>query len=70
MKHEFINNIETYNSGGNVMIDAITLKDGRYIVISDEVMCIYGSKEDFENGECVENDKCIELYDYRDMDVV
>jgi hypothetical protein len=67
--YEFIEKIETYNSGGNVMLDAITLKDGRYLVISDEVMCLYDSEDAFNNGE-YDDSKCIELYDYREMENV
>jgi len=45
--HEFIKEIETWNSGGNVMLDIIHLKSGKVLIISDEVVCKYNSIEDF-----------------------
>ena len=38
-KTEFIKEIETWNSGGYVMIDIIWLKSGKILVISDKVVC-------------------------------
>jgi hypothetical protein len=37
----FVDRIETWNSGGNVMLDIIHLKSGKVLVISDEVVCKY-----------------------------
>ena len=47
MNHEFIYHIDTWNSGGNVMLDIIHLKSGKVLIISDEVVCKYNSIEDF-----------------------
>jgi hypothetical protein len=49
--HEFIKEIETWNSGGNVMLDIIYLKSGKILVISDEVVCKYDSIDLFLNDE-------------------
>ena len=53
MKHEYIKLVETWNSGGNVMLDTIWLKSGKVLIISDEVVCKYDSINDFleDNGD-------------------
>ena len=49
MNHEFVERIETWNSGGNVMLDIIWLKSGKVLIISDEVVCKYDTIDDFMN---------------------
>ena len=62
MKHEFIKEIKTENSGGNVMLDIIKLKDGQVLIISDEVVCRYKKMQDYYDSECDYDSDCIELY--------
>jgi hypothetical protein len=47
----FVDRIETWNSGGNVMLDIIHLKSGKVLVISDEVVCKYNRIADFFDDE-------------------
>lgn len=42
---------EVFQSGGHVYIDRFVLSDGKVVVISDEVICIYPSKASYE-AEC------------------
>jgi hypothetical protein len=44
-----ITQIEIENTGGGCMVDIITLWNGRVIVISDESIGVYCSKNDFYN---------------------
>jgi len=62
---EFIKEIDTWNSGGNVMLDIIHLKSGQVLVISDEVVCRYDSITDFleDEGEYNYDKQCVELID-------
>jgi hypothetical protein len=63
---EFIESIETWNSGGNVMLDIIKLKSGKILVLSDEVVCKYNSIGEFmgDEGEYHYERHCAELIDY------
>jgi hypothetical protein len=45
-----IKKIETENTGGGTMVDILTLWNGRVIVVSDEYVGVYTSKEDFYNS--------------------
>lgn len=69
MVHEFIDSVETWNSGGNVMLDIIKLKSGQILIISDEVVCKYESIAEFEGdeGEHDYDKHCIELFDPREQ---
>jgi len=63
MTAEFIESVETWNSGGNVMLDIVKLKSGKVIIISDEVICKYNSIEEFmgDEGEYDYDKQCISL---------
>jgi hypothetical protein len=54
MELENIAEISTWESGGGQVLDLLTLKDGRVLVISDESVVLYGSMEDMEGGEAKE----------------
>lgn len=64
-KTTFTESIETWNSGGNVMLDVIKLKSGKILIISDEVVCKYNSIEEFygDEGEYDYNKYCVDLLD-------
>ena len=47
----FIKSAKTENTGGNIMLDFITLKDDQVLVISDYMVGLYKSMESFDNGE-------------------
>jgi hypothetical protein len=51
---ENIVDISTWNSGGDVYLDVITLKDGRILAVSGEVVILYDSLEALESGDPVE----------------
>jgi len=71
-KHEFIDEINTWNSGGNVMLDVIKLKSGKMLIISDEVVCKYDSMEEWmgDEGEYNYNKYCVDLIEtYKDCPV-
>lgn len=44
----YVTRAETYNSGGNCMIDFIHLHNGRVLGISDDCVVLYQSMEDFQ----------------------
>lgn len=48
---EYIIKTETLNTGGNCMVDALTLHDGRVILISDEYIGLYESLDSFFNDD-------------------
>ena len=47
MKTEYIQKIDTVNTGGGCMVDLITLNDGRVIGLNDECAVLYDNIEDF-----------------------
>jgi hypothetical protein len=47
----------TANTGGNIMCDFVTLDDGTILVVSGELVALYASWEDFENGVTVVAEK-------------
>lgn len=51
METTFIKSVTTENTGGNVMIDFITLHDGRIIAISSDLIGLYNSIESFNNAD-------------------
>jgi hypothetical protein len=51
MELENIAEISTWDSGGGQVLDLLTLKDGRVLVISEESVVLYESMEDLEEGE-------------------
>jgi hypothetical protein len=48
--HEYIAGIETWGSGGH-MLDVVTLKDGRVLMIGDGPVVLYESRSEFERGD-------------------
>lgn len=51
MDATFIESVRTENTGGNIMVDFITLKDGHIITVSDGVIGLYQNMNHFENNE-------------------
>jgi hypothetical protein len=49
--YEFIKDITTEQTGGNIMNDVVILKDGHIIRISEDIVCIFRNKEADENNE-------------------
>lgn len=41
---------QTINSGGDVMLDVLLLKNGKVLVVGDEVAALYKNMSDFENS--------------------
>ena len=64
-KTTFIKEVETWNSGGHVMIDIIWLKSGKILMISDEAVCKYDCIEQFmgDEGEYNYDKYCVDLID-------
>ena len=56
---EYIDHIESENTGGGCLVDFVVLKDGRVIGINDEYLCIYKSMDSFW-GDSSES-LCIDL---------
>lgn len=48
---EYIEELLTINSGGGVMLDAVVLKSGHVIGISDECLCVYPSRAEWEDDD-------------------
>ncbi len=49
MKTTFIKTTSTTNTGGGIMVDLVELKDGKVISITDEVLIVWPSMEDYED---------------------
>ena len=49
MEHEFIAGIDTWGSGGE-MFDVLTLKDGKVLVITEDTVAVYQSRDAFDSG--------------------
>ena len=47
----YIKSISTWNSGGDIEINVIELKDGRVLGITEEVVILYKDMEDLEEGD-------------------
>jgi hypothetical protein len=47
--HEFIAGIETWGSGG-YMLDLVTLKDGKVLLITEHAVVLYESRSAFDSG--------------------
>lgn len=62
-KTTWTKSIETWNSGGYVMLDVIKLKSGQFLLISDECVCKYESWEEFmgDEGEHDYDKQCVTL---------
>jgi len=50
MKTEYIKEVGSWNSGGGIILDTVTLKNGKVIAISDEVAILYDNSEDLTSG--------------------
>ena len=48
---EHITEATTWDSGGGMVLDILSLKDGRVLAISDDAVVLYSSLEDLESGE-------------------
>lgn len=48
---EHIAEATTWDSGGGMVLDILSLKDGRVLAISDDAVVLYSSLEDLESGE-------------------
>jgi hypothetical protein len=51
MEATFIKSLRTENTGGNVMVDFITLEDGKLLAVSSELIGLYPNLESFDNGD-------------------
>ena len=51
MELEWVKEVGTWDSGGGQVLDMLTLKDGRVLVISGDAVVLYASMEDLEEGE-------------------
>ena len=51
---EHIERVSSWDSGGDVTLDLIELKDGRVLAISDEIVVLYKSMEDVMTGDASE----------------
>lgn len=54
MQLEHIENTTTWDSGGGQVLDLLTLKDGRVLVVSEDAVVLYESQEAVEDGEAKE----------------
>lgn len=50
MSFAYIKSTEVENMGGGCMVDILTLADGKVVVISDEYVGMYESKDAFLDG--------------------
>lgn len=53
MEMTFVDRVETWQTGGGVMVDIIHLKDGRILGINDELVVLYQDEDAFyeSNGD-------------------
>jgi len=54
MELEHIKSSTTWDSGGGQVLDLLTLKDGRVIVVSEDAVVLYDSQEELEVGDAKE----------------
>ena len=47
----FITSTETVHTGGNCMVDILTMSDGRVITVTDECIVVNANIEEFWNSE-------------------
>jgi hypothetical protein len=50
-KLTFVSSSYTENTGGNIMVDFITLEDGKLLAISSELIDLYTDMDSFDNGD-------------------
>ena len=48
---EHVTEASTWNSGGGQVLDLLTLKDGRVLVVSDDAVVLYESLAALESGD-------------------
>jgi hypothetical protein len=51
LKAEYVEDVSSWDSGGGTILDLVTLKSGKVIAISEEVVVLYDNMEDLEAGE-------------------
>ena len=51
---ENIIEVSSWDSGGGQILDILTLKDGRVLVISEDSVVLYASIEDLETGDAID----------------
>ncbi|TJY55311.1 hypothetical protein E4T66_21000 [Sinimarinibacterium sp. CAU 1509] len=51
---EQIEAIESWDSGGGILLDIVRLRDGTILAISDEAIVLYADEEDLVAGDAVE----------------
>lgn len=49
-KLEHIAELSTWDSGGGQLLDLLTLKDGRVLVISEDAIVLYNNMAEVEEG--------------------
>ena len=54
MNLEWVEEFGTWDSGGGQILDILTLKDGRVLVISEDAIVLYADKNDLEEGAAKE----------------
>ena len=54
MELEHIKTTSTWDSGGGQVLDLLTLKDGRVLVVSEDAIVLYESTDAVEVGEAKE----------------
>lgn len=54
MDAEHIAEVGSWDSGGGMALDLVTLKDGRGLVISEEAVVLYENMEAVESGDAAE----------------
>lgn len=54
----YIYGLETWNTGGGCMVDVIRLQDGRFLGLSDELVVLYNTEDEFygvdKDGEAID----------------
>jgi hypothetical protein len=54
MNPEWVKELRTWDSGGGQLLDMLTLKDGRVLVVSEDAVVLYASMNDLEAGAAKE----------------
>lgn len=63
----YITKEETYDTGGNCMVDVLTLSNGKVVCISDEYVGLYNSVDDMLEDD---GTKCLNGFWISPMEVV
>lgn len=50
LKLEHIAEVSTWDSGGGQLLDLLTLKDGRVLVLSEDAIVLYNNMAEVEDG--------------------